>query len=131
MNPVLVKPYVRKPAHHPRHTRHLIQELSCIFVGAATVVLLAGLSALAAGEAAWNAFATWLTGPWSLALHGLLFLGVGFHAVAWFAVTPKAMRVQLGERFLPAGLIAGAHYLAWMGISLLILLGGVFYGRIQ
>jgi fumarate reductase subunit C len=50
-----------------------------------------------------------------------------YHAIAWFSVTPKAMPIQRGEEFVPASIIAGAHYVIWVVLSLLILLlAGVF-----
>lgn len=128
-----VKPYVREPSRttwylaHPRYMRHMAQELSCVFVGIFTLILLLGVRALASGEAAWNAFLAGLTGPWSLALHWLLLLGTCYHSLSWFAVTPKAMRVQIGEGFVPAGIIAGTHYLVWLVVSVIVLyLAGVF-----
>ena len=42
-------------------------------------------------------------------------------------MTPKAMPIQRGEEFVPAIIIAGAHYVLWIVLSLLILLlAGVF-----
>ena len=50
-----------------------------------------------------------------------------YHAVAWFSVTPKAMPIQRGEEFVPGSIIAGAHYVVWILLSLLVLLlAGVF-----
>jgi len=128
-----VRPYMREPSKtswylsHPRYMRHMAQELSCVFVGLYALILLLGIRALAAGETAWDAFVVSLTGPWSLALHWLLLIGTCYHSMAWFAVTPKAMPVQIGEQFLPDGLIAGAHYLAWLLVSLIVLyLAGIF-----
>ena len=57
----------------------------------------------------------------------VILIGTLYHSVTWFAVTPKAMPVQIGENFLPGFVIAGAHYLAWLAVSLFILfVAGVF-----
>jgi fumarate reductase subunit C len=40
------------------------------------------------------------------------------NTTSWFNVTPKAMPVQIGENFLPGAYIVGAHYLAWILVSL-------------
>lgn len=127
------KPYVRRPARttwylaHRRYMTHIAQELSCVFIGAYALILLLGIRALAGGEAPWRAFLDGLTSPWAAALQCLLLLGTLYHSVAWFAVTPKAMPVQIGDGFVPPALIAGAHYLVWIGVSLAILyLAGIF-----
>jgi fumarate reductase subunit C len=42
-------------------------------------------------------------------------------------VTPKAMPVQIGEKFLPGAVIVGAHYAGWLLASIAVLfLAGVF-----
>ena len=33
-----------------------------------------------------------------------------YHSYTWFQLTPKALPLQLGEKFLPDGVIAGAHF---------------------
>jgi len=126
------KPYVRKPARftwylEQRHyLQHMAQELTSVFVGASALLLLLGIRALAGGEQAWHAFLDGLSSPLSLGLLWLLLVATLFHSVSWFAVTPKAMPLQIGERFAPGFLIAGAHYIAWLIVSLLILyLAGV------
>ena len=121
------KPYVREPARttwylaHPRYLQHMAQELTSVFIGAYALLLLWGIRALAAGEEAWQAFLAGLSSPLALGFQWLILAAALYHTVSWFAVTPKAMPVQLGERFVPGSLIAGAHYLAWLAVSLFIL----------
>ncbi len=121
------KPYVREPARttwylaQPRYMQHMAQELTSVFVGAYALLLLLGLRALAGGAEAWQAFLAGLGSPLALALQWLVLLATLYHSVSWFAVTPKAMPVQIGEDFLPGIYIAGAHYLAWIVVSLIIL----------
>ena len=127
------KPYVRQPARftwylaHPRYMQHMAQELTSVFVAACALLLLWGIGALATGEESWNAFLAALGSPLLLALLWVILVGTLYHTVAWFAVTPKAMPVQIGERFAPGFLIAGAHYIAWIIASLFVLFfAGVF-----
>lgn len=121
------KPYVGEPSRttwylrHPRYMKHMAQELTSVFIGAYALLLLWGLRALAAGEEAWQAFLAGLGSPFSLAAQWLILAATLYHTISWFAVTPKAMPVQIGDRFLPGSLIAGAHYLAWLGVSFIIL----------
>ena len=127
------RPYVRSVPRatwylaQPRYVQHVAQELTCVFVGAYALFLLWGLRALSQGEHAWNAFLTSLGNPLALLLQLLVLAATLYHTVSWFAVTPKAMPVQVGEGFVPGIIIAGAHYLAWIIVSLFILyIAGVF-----
>ena len=50
-----------------------------------------------------------------------------YHSATWFNLTPKALPVQVGEEFVPGGVIAGVHYVAWAVLSLAVLwLAGAF-----
>ncbi len=127
------RPYVREPARttwylaQRRYMQHMAQELTSVFVGAYALLLLWGIRALAEGEAAWQSFLTSLGSPLMLGMQWLILVGTLYHSVSWFAVTPKAMPVQIGESFLPGIFIAGAHYLVWIAVSLFILYAvGVF-----
>lgn len=121
------KPYVRPVSttgwylRHPRYLRYMSREVTCIFIGALAVLMVCALYHLAQGEAAYAAFVAAITGSWS-ALGSLLILVAAVHnAVSWFKVTPKALPVQVGERFLPGQYIVAAHYLAWTLLSLVVL----------
>ena len=127
------RPYVRAPHRtawylsHRRYMQHMAQELTCVFIGAYALVLLWAIGALAAGETAWLAFLQGLGSPLALMLQWLVLLVTLYHTVSWFAVTPKAMPIQIGERFLPGAVIAGAHYVVWVILSLAVLyFAGVF-----
>lgn len=129
----VAKPYVREPARttwylaQPHYMQHMAQEFTSVFVGAYGLLLLCGIRALAEGEAAWHSFLASLGSPLMLGMQWLVLVATLYHSVSWFAVTPKAMPVQIGESFLPGIFIAGAHYLAWIAVSLFILYAaGVF-----
>ena len=42
---------------------------------------------------------------------------VVFHAVTWFNLAPKAMAVRMGGKRVPAILISGPQYIAWIVVS--------------
>jgi fumarate reductase subunit C len=44
-----------------------------------------------------------------------------YHSVTWFNLAPKAMPVQLGEKTVAPGVIAGAHYVVWIVLSIVVL----------
>lgn len=129
------KPYVRQVArtswylHRRRDRMHMAQELSSLFIGGYALLLLWGLKALAAGPEAYQAFLAGLGNPWAVGLQWLVLAVTLFHTLSWFQVTPKAMPVQIGDKFLPGGVIVVGHYVVWVALSLLILFfAGVFNG---
>jgi fumarate reductase subunit C len=126
------KPYVREMTYrwifrHPRYMRYMAREFSCIFIGAWTLMMVWGLKQLAEGRASWDAFLEMLRSPWSIAFHALVLGFSLYHTFTWFNLTPKALPVQVGEAFVPDVVIAGAHYVAWAMLSLVLLkLAGAF-----
>jgi fumarate reductase subunit C len=126
------KPYVREVPkfrwffRHPRYLRYMAREVTCIFIGGYSLLLLVGLMRLSQGQAAYEAFVLALRNPASIAFHVLALAFSVYNTVTWFNVTPKALPVQIGEEFLP-GVVTGAHYLGWGVLSLAVLLmAGVF-----
>ena len=110
----------------PRYIRYMAREVSCVFIGAYTAVVVVALLRLSEGAAAWGAFLTALQTPASVAFHLLALAFALYHTTTWFNVTPKAMPVQFGEKQLPGVVIIGAHYAGWVLVSVLILfLAGV------
>lgn len=126
------KPYVREMTsewifRHPRYLRYMTREFSCLFIGAWTLMLVCAIARLSEGPDAWAAFLEGLKSPLIVAFHLLALAFAVYHSVTWFQLTPKALPVQLGEKFLPGGVIAGAHFVAWAALSLAILyLAGAF-----
>lgn len=127
------KPYVREVPRlrwffrHPRYLRYMAREVTCIFIGAYTLLLLVGIKRLTEGQAAYEGFLEVLKSPASLLFHVVALAFSLYHTTTWFNVTPKALPVQIGEAFLPGGVVAGAHYVVWALLSLAILfLAGVF-----
>jgi len=109
------------------YTVHMLQELTSLFVGIFALILLWGIGAVATGPEAYQGFLDSLASPLMLLLMWATTIVLCYHAIAWFSVTPKAMPIQRGEDFVPGSIIAGAHYVVWILLSLLILLlAGVF-----
>lgn len=127
------KPYVREVPRfgwyfrQPRYLRYMAREVTCIFIGAYAVVLLMALRRLAEGRQAYEAFLQALASPASVVFHLVVLVFALYHTISWFNVTPKAMPVQIGEDFLPGGIIVGAHYAVWLMVSAaLLFLAGAF-----
>lgn len=127
------KPYVREVPRfgwffrQPRYLRYMAREVTCIFIGAYAVLLVVALRRLTEGREAYEGFLQALAGPASLIFHLVVLAFALYHTFSWFNVTPKAMPIQVGEEFLPDGIIIGAHYAVWLVVSAALLyLAGVF-----
>ncbi len=105
----------------PRYIRYMAREVSCVFIGAYTAVIVIGLVRLSEGAGAWGSFIEILQEPVSIAFHLLALVFALYHTTTWFNVTPKAMPIQIGETHLPGGIVIGAHYAGWIVVSALIL----------
>jgi len=120
------KPYLREISsewifRHPRYLRYMVREFSCLFIGGWTLMMVWGLKQLAEGPAAWAAFLECLQSPASIVFHVVALGFALYHSVTWFNLTPKALPLQLGEEFVPDGVIAGAHFAGWAVVSLAVL----------
>ena len=127
------RPYVREVPRvtwflrGPRYVRYMLREVTCLFVGGYMALLVVALARLAEGPAAWDAFLQALRSPASIVLHIAALAFAVYHSVTWFNLTPKALPVQVGESFVPGAAIAGAHYAAWVVLSLVVLaIAGAF-----
>lgn len=126
-------PYIREVPKvswffdHPRYLRYMARELTCLFVGAYTLLLTVGIVRLSQGQAAYEAFLEALKAPASIVFHVLALCFAVYHSATWFNLTPKALPVQIGEEFLPGWVIAGLHYAIWLVVSAaLLFLAGAF-----
>ena len=126
------RPYIRPVSAtswwlaQPRYIRYMAREMSCVFIGAYTGVVVVGLVRLSQGAAAWGGFIEALQAPASVIFHLLALAFALYHTTTWFNVTPKAMPVQIGAAWLPGGVIIGAHYAGWAVVSAVVwfLVGG-------
>ena len=121
------KPYIRKFEKtwwlgQPRYTLYMIRELTCLFLGAYSILILVGLYRLSQGPLAYDAFVGALQSPLAILFHLLAFIFALIHTVTWFGLTPKAMPLRIGQNPVPGMLIIMAHYLAWLIVSAAILL---------
>lgn len=105
---------------------YMLRELTSIPVALYALNLMWGLASLVSSEAAWL---NWIHAQ----QHGVMVLlalialvGAGYHTMTWFQATPKILKIQLGEKFVPEKIIWLAHW-AGFAVIALILLGLVAY----
>ena len=127
------RPYVREVPptswyfRAPRYMRYMAREVTSIFIGIFTVIMLVGLARLGEGQAQYEDFLTTLygAGPFMFLFVALLF--ALYNSFTWFNVAPKALPIQVGEDLMPDAVVAGGHYVVWIILSLVILFwAGVF-----
>ncbi len=127
------KPYVRKISKtgwylkQPRYMRYMAREVTCVFIGAYTLLLVIAIQRLSEGQVAYEGFMQAMASPLSVVFHVVALAFALYHSIQWFNVTPQAMPIQKGEEFLPGGIIMGAHYGGWAVVTIVVLfLAGVF-----
>jgi fumarate reductase subunit C len=103
------------------YVKFILRELSSVFVAWFAVYLLLFVRALARGDANYLGFLVWSRHPVVLGVNIVAFLFIFFHAMTWFAVAPQAIVAHLGKKRVPPALVAGAHYAAWVAVSVFIL----------
>jgi fumarate reductase subunit C len=126
----MAKPYPRQhqPStwflKQPHYMVFMLRELSALFLAIYLVVLLILVGQVHESESAFEDFKELLASPIMIVFHTIVLLFAILHSVTWFQAVPKALRIRRGEEFMPPMMLIGAHVLAWLGISVVIL--GIF-----
>lgn len=96
--------------------QYMLREVSSLFIALTTLALIWGIYEFRQGP---DAYQFWLTNLWDnlLPLSILCFIFATYHSVTWFWVTPKAMPLMIGGKYLGGHIIIGAHIVAWLGVS--------------
>ncbi len=95
----------------------MVRELTCVFVGGYALFLLVVVTRLDDPQE----FAALLNSPLLIALQIIALPMILYHTVTWLNLTPKVMVVWRGEERVSPILIAGANYVAWFIVSIVIL----------
>ncbi len=127
------RPFIREVSRtrwffrHPRYLRYMAREITCVFIAVYTALLVIGVLRLSQGREAYEAFLLALTSPASIVFH-LLALGFAlYHSFTWFNLAPKALPLHVGDKTVAPAAIAGAHYVAWVVITIVVLtIAGAF-----
>jgi len=122
------QPYVRpisKTTWYMRNGRYkiyMLREMTSLLVGFYTFLTIFALAALASDSAQlWNNFLASQQNTAMIVFHAFALLYFLFYQTfPWFKLAPKAMPIQLGEKFLPGSYIVIGHYVAWLVASAII-----------
>ncbi len=109
-----------------RYLRYMAREITSLFIGAYSGLLVIGLWQLNAGKAAWDAYLAAVQSPLGVAFYVITFAFALYHTGTWFNVTPKAMPIEIAGKRLSGCIIIGTHYAGWAVVSivLFLLVGG-------
>jgi succinate dehydrogenase subunit C len=105
-----------------RYFAYMVRELTSLFIGIYSAVLVMGLASLAQGQSAWDGFLMTLSSTAGVLLQLVCLLFATYHSVTWFALTPKAMPVMVRGQPVSAKTIVRIHYAAWLAVSLVVLM---------
>ena len=98
----------------------VMRELSSIFVAWWVVYLLILSAAVGRGDEAYGDFQDFASNPAVITFNLIAFAFVMLHAVTWFALTPKAMDVKLGDRPVPGIVVVASQYAGLVVVSAFI-----------
>ena len=107
----------------------ILREASCMFVAWFVVYLLWLVRAVAEGAASYQAFMAWSAERPVLLLNIVSFAFLVYHAITFFDAAPQALVLHVGGRRVPDWLVAASHYVAWAGVSAVIVVVLVVLGR--
>ena len=95
----------------------VMRELSSLFVAWFVLFLLLLVRAVVRGEAAYADFLDWAASPVIVAINVVAFAFFVLHTVTWFSLTPQALVLRVGGRFVPGWLIIAAQYVGLAVVS--------------
>ena len=102
----------------------IVREVTSVFVGGYAIFLLV----LMARRDDASSFGDWLNSPLLIFLQIIALPMILYHTITWFNLTPKALVVWRGEERVSPLLVAGANYVAWVIVSIVIFCICVYSG---
>ena len=96
------------------YVKFVLRELTSVFVAFFALLYLWQLRALAQGPDAYAQFLARLKTPFFLTVDIVALVFVLFHTITWFNLTPTAMVVRMRGKRVPAEIIIGSEYVAWV-----------------
>ena len=98
----------------------VIRELTSIFVAGYCLFLLFVISEISDDQEKYTLLILSLKSPISLVLHFISLPFILYHAISWFNLTPKIMKLQIGEEIITDKLIVGLVNISWGILALII-----------
>jgi fumarate reductase subunit C len=102
------------------YTRFILREISSVFVAYFVALILLQLYFIEQGPGAYDSFQQFMKEPVLVFFNWIAFAFILYHSITWFNLAPKAMVVKLGKQKIPAWLIAGSNFGAWIAVSVFV-----------
>ena len=96
------------------YVKFVLRELTSVFVALFALLYLWQLRALAQGPDAYAQFVGRLQSPLFLTVDIVALVFVLFHTITWFNAAPAAVVARVRGKKVPAGIIIGSQYVAWV-----------------
>jgi succinate dehydrogenase subunit C len=98
----------------------VMRELSSLFIGWWVLFLLILIGSAVRSDAAYEDFLDFAANSAVVVLNLVAFAFVVLHVVTWFALTPKAMDVRLGDRAVASWIVVVSQYAGLAVVSAVI-----------
>lgn len=120
------KPYVAKQPDNwymqtPFYKKYMLRELTCIPVMLAALNLFWCIAALASSPEAWATWVGFQRNPIVVVLNLIAIIAALFNTVEWFKAMPKAMPMQVGEKFVADNKMIAGSWVAFAIVSIIVL----------
>lgn len=120
------KPYVAKQPDNwymqtPYYKKYMLRELTCIPVMLAALNFFWCITALASSPEAWATWISFQQNPIVVVLNLIAIAAALFNTVEWFKAMPKAMPIQVGEKFVADNKMIAGSWVAFIIISIIVL----------
>lgn len=110
----------------PRYMYYMLREVTSLFIGAYTLLLIIVLRQITEGPEAFQIFLEWLLyHPLMITFNVITLIASIYHSITWFNVTPQALRIQWGVTIVSGKIIISIHYLLWIILSITLLAIGI------
>ena len=104
------------------YKRYMLREVTCIPMALYVLNLMSGVAALASSKVQWLSWIEMQKSPLMI-LFTLITLAAGlFNTYTWFETTPKVMKIQQGEKFIPEKTVLAAHWVVFGVLALLLMI---------
>jgi fumarate reductase subunit C len=117
-----VRPMAGWYRRNPRFMAYILREGTSVLLALYALILLWGLTALAAGPESYERWLVALASPQSVLVHLAILAAAVYHTISWFQVAPKAAPpLRFGGRRVPDSAIIRGGYAACVAVTLVVL----------
>jgi fumarate reductase subunit C len=102
------------------YVKFILRELTSVAVAWTVALLLLQILEVSRGGEHYARFENLMSSPWMIVLNIVAFAFLLMHSITWFNLAPKAMAVRVRGKRVPALMISGPQYVAWIVVSAIV-----------